>query len=252
MAADRLTGRVVIVTGAASGIGLAAARLFAAEGASVALVDRDGAALGAAAAGLGAALAIEADVSDAEAAAASVARVLERWGRIDALVTAAAISVGKRLGETTAQEWDAVFAVNVRGTFLCIRSALPAMVAARSGAIVTVASQLALAGGRQSAAYVASKGAILSLTRSVAVDYAELGIRANTLVPGAIETPFLERGLARAVDPQEARASSKARHAMGRFGTADEVARAALFLVSDESTFTTGAELRVDGGWLAS
>jgi NAD(P)-dependent dehydrogenase (short-subunit alcohol dehydrogenase family) len=125
------------------------------------------------------------------------------------------------------------------------------MVAARGGAIVTVASQLALAGGRQSAAYVASKGAILSLTRSVAVDYAEQGIRANTLVPGAVETPFLERGLARAASPEDARAASRARHAMGRFGTADEVARAALFLASDESSFTTGAELRVDGGWLA-
>jgi NAD(P)-dependent dehydrogenase (short-subunit alcohol dehydrogenase family) len=126
------------------------------------------------------------------------------------------------------------------------------MIARGKGAIITVASQLALAGGRRSAAYVASKGAVLSLTRSVALDYAEQGIRANTLVPGAIETPFLERGLSRANSPDAARAASKARHAMGRFGSPEEVARAALFLASDESSFTTGAELRVDGGWLAA
>lgn len=126
------------------------------------------------------------------------------------------------------------------------------MVHAGKGSIITVASQLALAGGRRSAAYIASKGAILSLTRSVALDYAADGIRANVLVPGAIETPFLERGFARAENRDAARAESQARHPMGRFGSPDEVARAALFLASDDSSFTTGAELRVDGGWLAA
>jgi 2-keto-3-deoxy-L-fuconate dehydrogenase len=119
------------------------------------------------------------------------------------------------------------------------------------GSIVTVASQLALAGGRGNAVYVASKGAVVSLTRAVALDHAEDGIRANALLPGAIDTPMLRASLERQSQPAAARERSLARHPMRRFGHPEEVARAALFLASDDSSFTTGALIPVDGGWLA-
>jgi NAD(P)-dependent dehydrogenase (short-subunit alcohol dehydrogenase family) len=250
----RLAGRVAIITGAASGIGLATTKLFAAEGARVATIDivgADRAAEEARAAGAPDAFAHAADVSDLRSASEGIARIIERWRRIDILMTAAAIFVGKRLADTSAEEWDHTFAVNVRGTFLWVKESLPLMVTGGRGSIITLASEVALAGGRNAASYVASKGAILSLTRSVAVDYAAAGIRANTLVPGGIETPFLERSFAQTKDPAAAATASRARHAMGRFGLPEEVARAALFLACDESSFTTGSELRVDGGKLA-
>lgn len=140
-------------------------------------------------------------------------------------------------------DWDEVFQVNVKGTYLRARAVLPHMMEARKGSIITIASQLALAGGHGSAAYVASKGAVISLTRSIANDYAAYGIRANVLIPGAVETPMLERSFLRQPDPEEARRASRQRHLLGRFGTPREVALAALFLASDDSSFTTGAKL---------
>lgn len=250
----RLAGRVAIVTGAGSGIGRAIAQLFAKEGAFIALVDRDRAGLEESAAGIDQRdrlHRIEADVVDEAAADRAVAALARTDLRPDILVTAAAISIGGTLDETAPADWDRVFEVNVKGTYVWCRAALRAMMTARRGAIVTIASQLALAGGRGSAAYVASKGAVISLTRSIALDYAPYGIRANCLVPGAIETPMLARSWARQPDPEAARERSRTRHVLQRFGTVDEVARAALFLVSEESTFTTGALLPVDGGWLA-
>ena len=122
----------------------------------------------------------------------------------------------------------------------------------KSGSIITVASQLAVAGGKGNSAYIAAKGAIISLTRTMAVDFATDGIRVNALAPGAIDTPLLRRSFARHADPEPVREASRLRHAMKRFGEADEVAAAALFLASDEASFTTGIVLPVDGGWLAA
>lgn len=252
----KLTDQVAIITGGASGIGRAVARLFAAEGARVAIIDQDAA--GAAAVrseidALGGDVRINhGDVCDAALAESVVRQVAAQWGAVDILVTCAAVSVGKVLGDTTPEEWDRVFAVNVTGTFLWIRAVLSGMVARRHGSIVTVGSQIALAGGRGSASYAATKGAIISLTRSVALDYANFGIRANVLIPGAIDTPFLERSFARQADPVAARQRSIDRHVMGRFGTVEECARAVLFLASDDASFTTGALLPVDGGWLVA
>ncbi|WP_305079590.1 SDR family oxidoreductase, partial [Methylobacterium sp.] len=178
--------------------------------------------------------------------------IVAALGGIDVLVTAAGFSVGGTVETTAPADWDAVFRAHVGGTWLWAKAAVPVMRARGGGAIVTVASQLALAGGRGNSAYIAAKGAVLSLTRTMALDFAADGIRVNAVVPGAVETPLLARSFARAADPAAARAASEARHAMKRLGQPEEVARAVLYLASDAASFTTGAALPVEGGWLSA
>ena len=252
----RLDGRIAVVTGGGSGIGRATAALFASEGAVVALVDRDETGARACtteieAAG-GRAFCLVCDVGEPAEVEAVAARILERAGGIDILVTAAGFSCGGTVETTSPEDWDAVFRTNVGGTWLWARAAVPAMRARGGGAIVTFASQLALAGGRGNSAYIAAKGAILSLTRTMALDFAADGIRVNAIAPGAIDTPMLARGFGRQADPDAAREASRRRHALGRFGEAREIAEAALYLASDAASFTTGTTLPVDGGWLAA
>jgi 2-keto-3-deoxy-L-fuconate dehydrogenase len=251
----KLAGKSAIVTGAGSGIGRASALLFAAEGAKLAIVDRDGAGadetVAAIAAAGGVAKAFAADVAAPDAAAPVVDWVRGNWGSLDILMCAAGFSCGGTVETTTLEDWNAVFAANVGGTWLWAKAAIPAMRGSGGGAILIVSSQMALAGGRANSAYIAAKGALLSLTRTMALDFAADRIRVNALVPGAIDTPLLARGFARNADPAAAAERSRQRHALGRFGRPDEVARAALFLASDDSSFTTGTALAVDGGWLA-
>jgi 2-keto-3-deoxy-L-fuconate dehydrogenase len=247
----KLKDQVAIVTGGASGIGAASARLFAAEGAKVALVDRDAAGLAKVAAEIPGALTIEADVSDNAQAEAGVARVMQQWGRIDVLMTAAGISLGGTVDKIDEAAWERTFNVNVKGTFLWVHHAIQPMLAAKSGAIVTLGSQLAQSSIGGNAAYIASKGAIASFTKTIAVDHAAQGIRVNALMPGVIDTPMPARSLQRQADPEAARAFWKKRHPMGRIGQPEEVAKAALFLASDDSSFVTGTLLFVDGGWTA-
>lgn len=236
----RMQGKTAIVTGAASGIGWATASLLLAEGAVVLAVDmQPGAPDGC--------RTLLADVTDEAAAEQAVAAL----GQVDVLVTAAGISRGKPAGDTSMVDWNAVMATNVTGTFVWIRACLGPMVRAGRGSIVTIASQLARAGGRNNAAYVTSKGAVVALTKTVALDYATVGIRCNAVLPGAIDTPLLARSMARAADPEAARTASRARHPMGRFGRPEEVAHSILHLASDDTSFVTGIELPVDGGWLA-
>jgi NAD(P)-dependent dehydrogenase (short-subunit alcohol dehydrogenase family) len=248
----RLEGKVAIITGAGSGIGRAAALLFAREGAKLCLVDQNAEAVAATAAEIGGDVLIRVgDVAEDGRADADAAAVLSRFGAIDVLFTAAGFSRGGTALTTAMQDWDAVMRVHVWGTWLWARAVLPTMRAAGRGSIVTVSSQLARAGGRNNTAYIAAKGAILSLTKTMALDYAPDGIRVNAILPGAIDTPMLNRSFARSPTPEATREASRQRHPLGRFGRAEEIAQAALYLASDESGFTTGSEMVVDGGWLA-
>lgn len=251
----QLEGMTCVVTGGASGIGAAIVERFLAEGAYVVAVDRDAERLrqlAEEAAPTGRLSTAQGSVDNAAFADATIRDLCDSGHIPDCLVTAAAISIGGAAADTTEAAWDEVFSVNVKGTFIWCKAVLPHLVARGKGSIVTLASQLALSGGRGNASYVAAKGAVISLTRSIALDYAADGVRANALVPAAIDTPMLRRSFARAPDPAGAEARSRARHPLGRFGQASEVAAAAVFLASSEASFTTGALLPVDGGWLAA
>ena len=249
----RLDGKVAVVTGGVSGIGLASVRLFASEGAGIAIVDRDLANLpdDVREAGGGPPLLLEGDVGDEAAVERHAAAVAERFGGFDILLACAGWSNRRSVADTPLHEWEGVLNTNLTGSFLWSRAAIASMRARGGGAIVLIASQLAFAGGRRNAAYIASKGAVVSLVRTMAVDHASEGIRVNAIAPGATRTPLLESGFRQAPDPAAAEASSIARHPMGRLGKPEEVARAALFLASDDSSFTTGSCLMVDGGWRA-
>lgn len=251
----KLQERVAVITGAASGIGAATALLFAQQGARVALVDMDGVGLAqtrqAVAAAGAAARVIQADVSQGRQAADGIASIMADWGRIDVVVTAAGTSTGGTVASTDEAAWDRVFAINVKGTYNWLHAALPHMVAQGSGSIVLIDSQLAVASGGNNAAYIASKGAIASLARTMAVDHSPQGIRVNAVMPAVIDTPMSRRSLGRYADPEATRQRWMQRHPMNRFGTAEEVARAVLFLASDDASFTTGSLLFVDGGWTA-
>ena len=247
----RFESKTAIVTGGASGIGAATTRLLLDEGANVVVVDRSFPGSDRSAA-TDRYREEQCDVSDAAACEEIVARTIERLGGIDVLVTSAGISRGQPLVETEEAMWDEVFAVNVKGTFLWMRSVLPHMVSARAGAIVTIASQLAFAGGRNNAAYIASKGAIVSLTKTASLEHACDGVRINAVAPGATETPMLLRSFARHADAAAARQRASDRHAMKRLGKPEEIAEAIAYLACDQASFITGTVLPVDGGWLAA
>ena len=252
----KLDQQVVAITGGGSGIGRATALLFAKEGARVAIIDRDLSEAEETASLVreigGQAISFGADVGQTGTADSNAAEILIKWGRIDVLVCAAGVSVGGTVMTTTPQDWDAVFRTNVNGTWLWARAVIPAMQRESKGSIITFASQLALAGGHGNSAYIASKGAIMSLTRTMALDFASDGIRVNAIAPGAIETPMLERSFKRQADPLQAREKVRLRHAMACLGKPENIAQAALYLASSDSAFSTGTTMVVDGGWLAA
>jgi 2-keto-3-deoxy-L-fuconate dehydrogenase len=252
----RLKDRIAVVTGAGSGIGRASAVLFAREGAFVVLVDRDEAGMQETLEAIhhakGDGSTHQGDVGEGDFARATIEQVVLRHGRLDVLMTAAGWSCGGTVVTTDPSDWDAVFRTHVGGTWLWARAAVPQMQRQGRGSLITIASQLAIAGGRGNSAYIAAKGAIISLTRTMAVDFAADGIRVNAIAPGAIDTPLLNRSFARHADSATVREASRNRHAMKRFGASEEVAEAALHLASDASSFTTGTVMVVDGGWLAA
>jgi len=239
-----LEGRVVIVTGAASGIGLASARRLAEEGARVALVDVDGERVKQAASEIDGALAIAADVSDEEQVARYFAGVKERLGRVDSLHNNAGIGGQPApFAETEMSDFDRLIRINLRGVFLNLREMLRTALEQGGGTtIVNTASGTALHGVPGLSAYASTKAAILSLTRSAAVEYASQGVRVNAVVPGPVGTPLFE------AFPGEFQSNAEQFNPQGRSGTPDEVAAVVAFLLSDESPYVNGAEYSVDGG----
>jgi NAD(P)-dependent dehydrogenase (short-subunit alcohol dehydrogenase family) len=251
----RLEGKVALITGAASGLGRTAALLFAAEGAAVMIsdlaeeqgrqavaeIEQEG----------GRAGFFRADVSRSNEVEALMAHTVKTFGALHVLYNNAGIMHPGDGGtlDTTDEIWDLVVAVNLRGVWLCCKYGIPAMLESGGGSIINVASFVALVGAATpQIAYTASKGGVLSMTREIAVEYARRGIRVNALCPGPIETPLMAELLA---DP--ARRQRRLVHIpMGRFGKADEIARAALFLASDDSSLMTGASLVVDAGITAA
>ena len=251
----RLEGKVALITGAGSGMGRAAAALFASEGARVVVTDVDEAAGNDAVAAVrdagGDATFVRANAAEWSDCEAMVAHAVATYGALHILYNNAGIFPADDGGvlDTPQETWHRVMAVNLEGVWLGCRAAIPAMLESGGGAIVNVASFVALMGAATAQiAYTASKGGVLSMTREIAVEYARQGIRANALCPGPIETPLLHALLS-----NPARRERRMVHIpMGRLGRAEELAKAALFLASDDASFMTGAALVVDGGITAA
>lgn len=251
---DRLRDKVALITGAASGIGLATAERFLAEGASVVLADVQAEAVQAEAARLGGrALAVVMDVTRSEDVRRSVEAAVAGFGRLDILFANAGIGyTGSILGSTD-EDWDQVMAVNARGVFLSAREAIRQMLGQEQpgGSVILNGSISGLAGIPGQAPYAPSKGAVVQMARQLAVEYAAQGLRVNCVCPGTVDTPVLRRGMAMSGDPEGFLAMLVAGHPIGRIGLASEIAAAVAFLASDEASFITGAILAVDGGYTA-
>lgn len=253
----RFEGKVALVTGGTSGIGEATAARLAAEGARVAIVGRDSERGNALAERIGTeggeAVFVEADVTQENEVSAMVDAVMNRFGRIDVLVNNAGIINFGTVITADIDEWDALMATNVRSVFLVSRSALPHMIAGGGGSVVNLGSNLGLVGTRGAAAYATSKGAIVQLTKAMALDHVADGIRVNCVCPGTIDTPLVQRQRVGRTEEQlrQSDARLRDRHPIGRMGTPEEVAAVIAFLASDEASFVTGSLYSVDGGYIA-
>lgn len=234
----RLQDQVAVVTGGASGIGRATATRFAEEGATVLTADIAGDADHVL------------DVRDEQAVARAVAAIVEAHGRIDVVVNAAGVAGGGPVHLVDADEWDRVIDVNLKGTFNVCKHVCAQMVAQKSGSVVNIASIEGIEGTEGGSVYNASKGGVIMLTKSMAIDYAMTGIRVNAVCPGGIETPLLSSMIDQP-GMEEYRAKMLAAHKLGRFGRPEEVANAVLFLASSEASFVTGSAMVVDGGMTA-
>ena len=248
----RLENKVALISGGARGMGAAEARLFAGEGAKVVIGDiledegrRTEAQINEAG---GECLFLRLDVTSEKDWQQAVAEAVARFGKLDVVVNNAGIGGGGRLEDTTVEEWDRVMAVNAKGVFLGTKAAIPEMRRSGGGSIINISSQLGLVGtDTSSPQYQASKGAVRLLTKATAIQYAGEGIRVNSVHPGPIVTPMTEAGRA---NPQRQQVMLS-RIPLGRYGLAEDVAYGVLFLASDESSFMTGSELVIDGGWTA-
>ena len=242
--------KVALITGAARGIGLATAKRFLAEGWAVALLDIEDRQLREAATSLADpvnVLALHCDVSDAGAVQAAMARVIERFGRLDALVNNAGVAVFKPILETADDEWDRVLAVNLTGPFLCIKAAAPLMREHGGGAIVNITSISGLRASTLRVAYGTSKAGLAHLTKQAAVELASLGIRVNAVAPGPVDT-----AMAKAVHSPAIRADYHDAIPLNRYGLEEELADAIFFLCSERASYITGQLLAVDGGFDAA
>lgn len=248
----RLQGKVCIITGAGSGMGRVACEMFAREGAKVAVWEVDAASGAETAARVraagGEATFIHCDVSDEASVRDAVAETVQQYGGVDVLYNNAGImpAADHSVVDTPVEVWDRVMAVNVRGIFLCCKYAIPEMLKYGRGSIINVASFVALVGcSVPQDAYTASKGAVISLTKSLAIQFRPHGIRSNAICPGPIETPLLTEWL---LTDEAAKQLRLSRQPAGRFGKPEEIVNAALYLASDESDWTNGAVMVIDGG----
>ncbi|RKN84785.1 SDR family NAD(P)-dependent oxidoreductase [Paenibacillus ginsengarvi] len=249
----RLLDKVCIITGAGSGIGQSTALLFASEKATVVVgdIDREKGeeTVRLITAEGGSAVYVHADVTNPESAKALIDETIRLYGRIDVLFNNAGISGVGRLHEIEPDVWDRVMNVNIKGVYLPSKYAIPHMMERMAGSIINMSSCIAEIGLALRASYAATKGAVLALTKSMQVDYAPYNIRVNALLPGTILTPFVENYLKTSYDdPEKAYESLKKRQLSGDLGRPDDVAKAALFLASDESKFMMGSPLYIDGG----
>ena len=249
-----LSGKTALVTGAGSGIGAAIAQALAAAGARVFATDRDAATALATAQGIeragGRSTALPLDVTDEAACARTVEAVAESGAPLDILVNNAGIGHVGTLLSTTGADLDRLYQVNVRGIFNVSKVFLPGMVERGRGAIVNMASVAGTVGIRDRLAYATTKFAVVGLTRCMALDHAQAGVRVNCICPGRVETPFVAARLREYPDPERAYREMSATQSLGRMGKPEEIASAALYLASDEAAFVTGSALMIDGGWV--
>ncbi|MCS7026725.1 MAG: SDR family oxidoreductase [Bryobacteraceae bacterium] len=244
----RLEGKTACVTGGASGIGEAICRAFAAAGATVCIADLNAPAAERLAAELPQARAVVCDITQPD----SVARAISTLSRLDILVNNAGIGLVGSIEETSQEDFERLFRVNVEGTFLMTKAALPLLLASR-GSIINIGSVAGLVGVKRRYAYCATKGAVVAMTRQLAVEYAT-ELRVNCICPGTVDTPFVEAYLEKyhKHEKEAVRAQLNARQPMGRLGKAEEIAALALYLASDQAAFMTGSIIAIDGGWTAA
>lgn len=252
---DTLAGKRALITGAASGIGRATALLFAREGAAISIVDLDEVGGQAVAQMIGdegvPAVVVPCDVTQGAECEQAVQQTIGELGGLDILFNSAGIVHRATVLQTTEPEWDRVMSVNVKSLFLMSKYAIPIMAEAGGGVIINVASGWGLVGGPKAAAYCASKGAVVLLTKAMAIDHGGQNIRVNCICPGDIDTPLLRDEARQLGEPMDRFLVQAAERPLKRIGAPEDVAQAALYLASDVSSFVTGAALVVDGGGLA-